>query len=68
MAQTNTYCNCKDVLNRLKQPRLDELYHKLFDKQVDTTLTHNSCCDVEVCAKYHFEYIIITHVKQTNLS
>ena len=32
MAQTKTYCNCKDVLNRLKQPRLDELYHKLFDE------------------------------------
>ena len=50
MAQTKPYCNCKDVLHRLKQPRLDDLYHKLFDEQVDNTLTHNSCYDVEICA------------------
>ena len=54
MAQTKEYCNCKDILNRLKQPRLDELYHKLFDEQVDNTLTHNSCYDVEVCAKCYY--------------
>ena len=68
MAQTNTYCNCKDVLNRLKQPRLDELYHKLFDEQVDNTLTHNSCYDVEVCAKCYVGYINMSYVKQIDLS
>ena len=39
MAQTRQYCNCQYVLNRLTHPRLDELYHKLFDKQVGNTLT-----------------------------
>ena len=65
MAQTNTCCNCKDVLNRVKLPRLDELYHKLFDEQVDGTLTHNICFDVEVCAKCYSTYINITNGKQT---
>ena len=68
MAQARTYCNCKDVLNRLKQPRLDELYHKLFDEQVDNTLTHISCYDVEVCAKCYLKYIDLAHVKQTMFS
>ena len=60
MAQTKTYCNCKVVLNRWKHKRrLDELYHKLFDEQVENTLTHNSCYDVEICAKYLFSKINI---------
>ena len=67
MAQTKIYCNCKDILNRLKQPRLDELYHKLFDEQVDGTLTHTSCYDVEVCAEYYFKFKS-NKLKPTNLS
>ena len=68
MAQTKTYCNCKDVLNRFDQPRLDELYHKLFDEQVDNTLTRNIIYDVEVCAKCYIKHISLTNVKQTHLS
>ena len=38
-----------------KKTRLDELYNKPFDEQVGNTLIHNSCYDVEVCAKCYFK-------------
>ena len=59
MAHTKTYCNCKDVINRLKAPTLKELHHKLFDEYLDDTLAHNSYYDVEMCAKCYFKCVTL---------
>ena len=72
MANSKKYCNLKDKLNRIKNPRLDELHAILFDVHVDTSKTHNSCYDVELCAKCYFKLIKddidinSTHVKKTD--
>ena len=56
MVHTKIFCNAKDIRNRLKNPRLDELHLKLFDSPLDNTMAHNSCYDVEMCAKCYFKY------------
>ena len=55
MAQTKKFCNCIDKRNRLKNPRLDELHQKLFNSPIESTRAHNSCYDVEICAKCYFK-------------
>ena len=57
MAQTKKFCNLKNTRNRLKDPRLEELYNILFNTTVDHSRTHNSCYDVEICAKCYFKYL-----------
>ena len=57
MVKTKTYCNAKDVRGRLKNPRIDELHCKLFGEPNDAKQAHNSCYDVEICAKCYFQYI-----------
>ena len=56
MEQTKQFCNSKDKRNRLKYLRLDELHQKLFNSPLDNTMAHNSCYDVEMCAKCYFKY------------
>ena len=56
MEQTKQFCNSKDKRNRLRYPRLDELHQKLFTSPLDNTMAHNSCYDVEMCAKCYFKY------------
>ena len=60
MTETQKYCNLKNKANRLKPPRLEELYKLLFNEDVDETQTHNSLYDVEICAKCYFKYLEIT--------
>ena len=55
MEQTKRFCNSKDKRNRVKNPRLDELHQKLFNSPIDSTMAHNSCYDVEICAKCYFQ-------------
>ena len=57
MVKTKTYCDAKDVRGRLKNPRIDELHCKLFGEPNDATQAHNSCYDVEICAKCYFKYL-----------
>jgi hypothetical protein len=64
MAQTKTMCNLKDKRNQLKAPKLEELHKRLFDDDIDKPQAHNSCYDVEVCARC---YVLNAHVLQNNL-
>ena len=57
MAQTKKFCNLKDKRNRLKNPRIDELHEILFSTSIDHSRAHNSCYDVEMCAKCYFKYL-----------
>ena len=61
MAQTINYCGLKDVRGRVKNPRLSELYEKLFNEPIDTSKAHNSSYDVELCAKCYFKYLQLTN-------
>ena len=56
MLQTKKFCNSKDKINRIKFPTLNELHQKLFECSIDETKAHNSCYDVEMCAKCYFEF------------
>jgi DNA polymerase III alpha subunit (gram-positive type) len=62
MAQTINYCCLKDVRGRVKNPRLAELYEKLFNEPMDTSKAHNGSYDVEICAKCYFKYLQLTNV------
>ena len=55
MEETKKFCSCKDIRGRLKFPRLEELHQHLFNSPLDDTMTHNSCYDVEMCAKCYFK-------------
>ena len=57
MSTTKRFCNLQNKAGRLKNPKLDELHHILFNTDVDFTRTHNSCYDVEICAKCYFEIL-----------
>ena len=57
MAQTKKFCNLKNKRNQLKNPRLDELHEILFSTSIDHSRAHNSCYDVEMCAKCYFKYL-----------
>ena len=57
MAQSKTFCNSKDKRGSMKFPTLNELHQKLFNVPMDSTQAHNSCYDVEICAKCYFKYI-----------
>jgi DNA polymerase III epsilon subunit-like protein len=59
MKETKKFCNVKDKINRIKNPRISELYKKLFNEDIDYTKAHNSCYDVELCAKCYFQYLTI---------
>ena len=56
MEQTKKFCNSKDKINRIKFPTLNELHQTLFDCPIDETKAHNSCYDVEMCAKCYFKF------------
>ena len=56
MVQTKMFCNCKDKRKRLKNPSLNDLHKTLFNEPLDPTKSHNSCYDVEMCAKCYFKY------------
>ena len=57
MAKTKKFCNCKDKRNHLKNPRINELHEILFSTSIDHSRAHNSCYDVEMCAKCYFKYL-----------
>ena len=52
--KSKQFCNCKDTRNRLTFTKLNELHEKLFNAPIDNTRAHNSCYDVEMCAKCYF--------------
>ena len=59
MVNSKQYCNLKDIRNSLKNPKLSELHDILFDIRVDSSRTHNSMYDTEVCSKCYFTFINI---------
>lgn len=54
MRNATVYADCRNKLGRRKQPRNDELYRLLFDKEPEATL-HDALADVRVTAANFFE-------------
>jgi len=55
MMKSTSFCKIPGANGRPKWPKLEELYHKLFNKSFAGA--HNALADVEACAECFYELV-----------